>query len=142
MTDTATTQDTPGGFTRGSPWPLVVALGFTLSEVGIILGFRAVAITGLLIFICSLTGILHETGYVTNPERTLTALGVIITSSGLWLLLSARIGTTIRGQALLIAGIVSLIGAIAWRLGARRNQNHPGSNHPSSDDYTAPGGDD
>jgi len=63
-------------YRTASPWPLLVALGFTLSEVGVFLGVFPVAVGGVLLLGGSVAGILAESGYAARPWRTLAYLGV------------------------------------------------------------------
>ncbi|MFB6189124.1 MAG: cox cluster protein, partial [Halapricum sp.] len=58
-----------------SPWPVFVALGFALAEVGIFLGIFPVAVGGVLLFGGTIAGILTEAGYVTNLWKTTMLVG-------------------------------------------------------------------
>ncbi|MDG5776272.1 cox cluster protein [Haloarculaceae archaeon H-GB2-1] len=62
-------------YRMASPWPLFVALGLALSEVGIFMGLFPVAVGGLLLLGGSVSGILRESGYVARPWRTFAQLG-------------------------------------------------------------------
>ena len=62
-------------YRMASPWPVFVALGFALSEVGIVLGVFPVAVGGVLLFGGSVAGILTESGYVTNLWKTTMQVG-------------------------------------------------------------------
>jgi len=62
-------------YRTASPWPLLVALGFTLSEVGVFLGVFPVAVGGIVLLGGSVAGILTESDYATRPWRTLAFLG-------------------------------------------------------------------
>ncbi|MFB6307792.1 MAG: hypothetical protein ABEH35_00540 [Haloarculaceae archaeon] len=62
-------------YRMASPWPLFVALGLVLSEVGVVLGIFPVAVFGLLLFGGSVAGILTESGYAARPWPTLLAVG-------------------------------------------------------------------
>ncbi|QGN06395.1 cox cluster protein [Halorhabdus sp. CBA1104] len=65
-----------GEFRRASPWPVFIALGFALAELGIFVGYFAVAVGGLLLLGGSVAGILVESGYAKRLWRPLAGLGV------------------------------------------------------------------
>lgn len=69
-------------YRRASPWPLFVALGLALSEVGVFVGVFPVAVFGLLLFGGSVAGILTESGYTERPWSALVALGAILAVAG------------------------------------------------------------
>jgi len=106
--------DSGDQFTGTSPWPLFVALGLALSEVGVVLGLRPVSVAGLLLFVGSVAGILTETGYVSRPARVAGVQGVALVGVGITLVLQNQTGTTVRGQSIAIAGVLSLLGALLW----------------------------
>lgn len=60
---------------KSSPWPVFVALGLALGEVGVFLAIYPLAIAGLLLFAGSVSGIVEEAGYTERPWRLLGALG-------------------------------------------------------------------
>jgi len=61
---------------RASPWPLFVALGFALSELGVFIGLYPVAVGGILLLGTSVAGILRESRYAADLWRPLAGLGV------------------------------------------------------------------
>lgn len=68
---------------KASAWPLFVALGLAVAEVGVFLsGLYPVAVAGLLLFATSVAGILHESGYVIRPWRALGLLGGVFVLAG------------------------------------------------------------
>jgi|APHM01.1.fsa_nt_gi hypothetical protein len=69
-------------YRMASPWPLFVALGLVLSEMGILLGIFAIAVGGLLLFAGSIAGILKESGYVEQLWGTLLGFGVVLVVAG------------------------------------------------------------
>lgn len=78
-------DDQPGlseQYRMSSPWPLFVALGVAISEVGIILGFLPVAAGGLVLLAGSVTGILRESGYIGNPWRGLVTFATVLLGLG------------------------------------------------------------
>ena len=65
-------------YRTASPWPVFVALGLALSEIGVFIGLFPVAVFGLILFGGSIAGILTESGYVTRPWPTLVGVGVVL----------------------------------------------------------------
>ena len=62
-------------YRTASPWPVFVALGLALSEVGVFIGLFPVAVFGLILFGGAIAGILTESGYVSRPWPTLLGVG-------------------------------------------------------------------
>lgn len=75
-------------YRMASPWPVFVALGLALSEVGIFIGIFAVAVGGLLLFAGSVAGILKESGYVDGLWAPLLGFGVVLSVVGAGLVFS------------------------------------------------------
>ncbi|MFB6084999.1 MAG: cox cluster protein [Halorientalis sp.] len=69
-------------YRKASPWPMFVALGFALSEVGIIIGIFPIAVGGLLLFGGSVAGILKESAYVDTLWGSLFAFGGALAAIG------------------------------------------------------------
>jgi hypothetical protein len=69
-------------YRKASPWPMLVAFGFVISEVGVVLGYFPVTVGGLLLFGGTVAGILSESGYVKNTWRSLVALGTFLVAFG------------------------------------------------------------
>jgi hypothetical protein len=65
-------------YRTASPWPVFVALGLALSEIGVFIGLFPVAVFGLILFGGSIAGILTESGYVARPWPTLVGVGVVL----------------------------------------------------------------
>jgi hypothetical protein len=65
-------------YRTASPWPVFVALGLVLSEIGVFIGLFPVAVFGLILFGGSIAGILTESGYVSRPWPTLVGVGVVL----------------------------------------------------------------
>lgn len=101
-------------YRTASPWPLFVALGIPISEVGILFDLFPVAVGGLVLFCGSVTGMLREAGYVETPWRTLGAFAVVLLAGGAGLALAA--GYVTRGYAVLAAGVLLLAGGVAGGL--------------------------
>lgn len=91
-------DDDPGlsdQYPTASPWPLFVALGLAIAEVGVFLGIFPVAVGGVLLLGGSTTGILRESGYVARPWRLLAAIGLAFAALG-----GAIVGTQIDPGAI------------------------------------------
>ena len=116
-------SDSDSTFTGASPWPLFVAIGFALSEVGIVLGLRPVSVAGLLLFVGSVAGILTEAGYIAGPGKAIAVQGFALVGFGILLIAGNQTGTTIRGQSIAIAGIICLASALLW-VALVRKKNH------------------
>jgi membrane-bound ClpP family serine protease len=122
--------DADGGVStpkKMSPWPLFVAIGLAVAEVGIVMeGLYPVAVAGLLLFVGSVAGVVHEAGYVDRPWKLLGALGALLMIAGVAVLYS-QVGVdllsavasdsvvVVRGYAILGAGIVAVVGGLAGR---------------------------
>ena len=65
-------------YRTASPWPVFVALGLALSEIGVFIGLFPVAVFGLILFGGSIAGILTESGYVQRPWPTLLGVGAVL----------------------------------------------------------------
>ena len=113
--------DSDATFTGASPWPLFVAIGFALSEVGVVLGLRPVSVAGLLLFVGSVAGILTEAGYISGPAKAIGVQAFVLVGIGILLITETQTGTTIRGQSIAIAGILCLVGALLWVGFVRKN---------------------
>lgn len=113
------------GPTRTSVWPLVVAMGLTVSEVGVFMGVYPLAVGGLVLFVASVAGITHEAGYTGRPWRLAGALGVVLVAVGVWMVstqvplavdpvvaaVEGADGIVLRGFSVVGAGLVAAVGA-------------------------------
>lgn len=109
---------TPGvteEYTRASPWPVFVALGLPLSEIGILFGSAPIAVGGLLLFGGSIAGLLAESSYVESPWRALIGCALLAFLLGGWFRFGG-LGLTGRGEAILAAGVLLTLGAIVGAL--------------------------
>ncbi|PSQ21036.1 cox cluster protein [Halobacteriales archaeon QS_8_65_32] len=108
-------------YRRASAWPLFVALGLPLAEIGVLFGLVPVAVGGLLLFVGSIAGITQESGYVERPWNLLAGLGGVLLVLGAVLALSqipfsagaltaalASNGLVVRGVSIVIAGFVAI----------------------------------
>jgi hypothetical protein len=120
-------------YRMASPWPVFVALGLAISEVGIVVGIFSVAVAGLLLFGGSVAGILKESGYVGQLWGSLLAFGLFLSVIGGGLLVSqldagavafldviaepAGYGAVVpRALAIAVAGIILLAAGGTGRL--------------------------
>lgn len=123
--------DTPGlptQYRKSSPWPMLIALGIALSEVGIILGLIPIAVGGLVLLLGSIGGVLKETEYVTSPFPVFIGLSSLLIPIGLgifWyvggtitpdLAISAsHSGIALRGLSIAVAGVFGIVLAAVLR---------------------------
>lgn len=112
------------GEAKGSAWPIAVALGLAIGEVGVLLGLVPVAVSGVVLFGGGIAAISRESGLATDPWHPLAAVGGVIgaLSLGVWSLrvyefsLSAylaRVTTdaiAVRAAVVFVAAVV-LLGA-------------------------------
>jgi hypothetical protein len=128
----------PGGepgvserYDKTSPWPVAVALGLVLSEIGILFNLYPLAVGGLVLFVGSVSGIVHEAGYVAEPWRLLSALGVVLVVLGVGVVstqvdgglpayvaeVSVQNGVTQRGFTITATGaVVAVAGVVLPRV--------------------------
>jgi hypothetical protein len=124
------------GYKRSSPWPIFVAFGLALSEVGVIVPLFPVAVGGLLLFTGSLAGILRESDTVEDAWLTFGTFGGVLVALGVGLYLYTGAPTTVeqitvtmevgstpsggsvayRALAIVTAGLFALGGAIVGRV--------------------------
>ncbi|PSQ52334.1 cox cluster protein [Halobacteriales archaeon SW_8_65_20] len=110
-----------------SSWPLFVALGLAVGEVGVVMAVYPLAIGGLVLFAGSVAGILTESGYAERPWRALTALSGLFVLLGLvvvWTQTGGDLTTVqqalastdtvvLRGFSITGAGVVSFAAGLA-----------------------------
>jgi len=101
-------------YRRSSPWPMFVALGFVLSELGVLFGgaFIPVAVAGVVLLEASVVGILRESEYASTLWTPALGVGVLFTAAGgalfYW-------GLRIRAIAVTGAGVIALMaGVVIW----------------------------
>lgn len=122
-------------YRMASPWPLFVALGFVLTEVGIVLGVFPVAVGGVMLFGGSVAGILTESDYVSHLWKATATIGVALSILGVVLVgLQGQFGIDVslaaidepnvaghrllsRGLALTAAGVILVATGIVGQLG-------------------------
>ena len=112
---------------KASPWPLFVALGLAVGEVGVFMGLYPVAVGGLLLFVGSVAGIVQEAGYSERPWGLLAGLGVLLVAIGAWVV-TTQTGVNVaavlaaaanaedivlRGFSIAAAGVIALAASAA-----------------------------
>jgi hypothetical protein len=126
MTEDADVEPAVSSVDKASPWPLFVALGLAVGEVGVFMGLYPVAVAGLLLFVGSVAGIVTEAGYTETPWRLLGGLGVVLVLLGTWVV-STQIAAgsadawlaavdsadtiVLRGFSIAAAGVIALVGS-------------------------------
>jgi len=105
-----------------SPWPLFVALGLPIAEVGILFGLVPLAVGGLLLFCGSIAGILRENGYVSSTWRGLAGLSVLVVAGGLALWyadMTTASDLLVRAYSMIGTGVLMLLAGVGGDLFAR-----------------------
>ncbi|MFC7097580.1 DUF7541 family protein [Halobaculum marinum] len=109
-------------YRRASPWPLFVALGLPIAEVGILFGLVPLAVGGLLLFFGSIAGILRENRYVSSTWRALAALSLLVVVLGLGILYydgATQSDLLVRAYSVLGTGVLMLVAGVGGELFAR-----------------------
>jgi hypothetical protein len=99
-------------YRKTSPWPVFVAFGLAIFEVGIVWPLFPVAVGGLLLFVGSVVGILTESGYVADPWKALIAASVGCLAVGGTVALATGGSVRLRGLAVLVGGVVVLAAGV------------------------------
>ena len=99
---------------RASPWPLFVALGVTLSELGVLFGSSPVSVGGILLLSASVVGILRESKYTSTLYAPGLVVGALFTVVGVVLSLFTTL--TFRGSYVTVAGVIVIAVSVALGL--------------------------
>jgi len=111
-------DDQPGlsdQYRMASPWPIFVALGIPIAELGILFDVFAVAVGGLLLFCGSVTGLLREAGYAKTAWRPLAVFAVLLFVVG-GVLAFTDVNLVTRGYAVFTAGALLAAAGIGGEL--------------------------
>jgi hypothetical protein len=108
-------------YRMASPWPLFVALGIPIAEIGILFDLLPVAVGGLLLFGGSAAGLATEAGYARTPWRGLVGAAVPLAALGAGFLFTA-IDLPNRGVAIIAAAGILVAIAAAGTLFAREGE--------------------
>lgn len=109
-------------YRMASPWPLFVALGIPIAELGILFGLFPLAVGGLLLFGGSAAGLATEAEYAKTPWRALFGAAVPFAALGVGFVYTS-INLPDRGFAILAAAaILVAIGATGTLFAREQNQ--------------------
>lgn len=98
-------------YRMASPWPLFVALGIPIAELGILFDLFPLAVGGLLLFSGSVAGMTREAGYADTPWGPLVAIGfVLLAVGGAFVFTGFNLQT--RGVAIAVSGGLLLLGSL------------------------------
>ena len=98
-----------------SPWPVFIALGIPIAELGILFGLLPLAVGGLLLFGGSVAGMATESGYARTPWRGLIGVSAPLAVLGLAFMFT-RIGLPNRGLAIVAAAAILVAAGVAGTL--------------------------
>ena len=110
-------NETPGlseQYRKTSPWPLFIALGVPISEIGLVFDIFPVAVGGLLLFCGCIAGMLQEANYTNSLWNSLTVISVLLFGFGSVLLYTnPQVATdmTMRAYAVLVSGLI-IVGGV------------------------------
>lgn len=107
-------------YRKASPWPLFIAFGFVLSEVGVAFDIVQVAVAGLLLFLGSAIGMAQEAGYVDDPWPVAIGLSVVLIVVGGSLDFLYGDSIAFRGLSIAIAGVLGLVAGIVGKVRQRQ----------------------
>jgi hypothetical protein len=105
-------------YRMASPWPLFVALGVPIAEIGILFDLLPVAVGGLLLFGGSAAGLATEAGYARTPWRGLVGAAIPLAGLGAGFLFTP-IDLPNRGIAIVAAAAILVAIAAAGALFAQ-----------------------
>lgn len=101
-----------------TPWPLLLAFGIAVAELGVFLGYAVIAVPGVVLFGGSLAGALAEAGYVSARPKALAFSGAALSLLGGGTVLATTL--TLRGLSILVGGLlVSTFAVLDARRSAR-----------------------
>ncbi len=106
-------------YRKASPWPVFVALGLPLSEIGLVFNLFPIAVGGLLLFCGSIVGLLLESEYATTLWKPLLIMsGLLGVFGGLLIIADGTTDVTLltRAYATFAAAIVMALGVVAGKL--------------------------
>jgi len=115
-------EETPGlsdQYRKASPWPLFIALGVPISELGLVFNIFPLAVGGLLLFCGCIAGILQEAGYIAKPWGALAVMAGLLFAAGAGVLYGdtlVDVDLVLRAYALITSGGVLAAGIVAGKL--------------------------
>ncbi|SDM14616.1 hypothetical protein SAMN04487949_1030 [Halogranum gelatinilyticum] len=108
-------------YRMASPWPLFIALGIPIAEVGILFDLAPLSVGGLILFCGSAAGMAKEAGYAKTPWRALVVCSVLLFGLGGLFLYADTLVTAegiqllARGYAVIAAAVILLVGSLVGR---------------------------
>lgn len=108
-------------YRKVSPWPIFIAFGLALSELGILFALFPLAVGGLLLLCGSIAGMATESGYAETPWRALVGCAGVLVVLGAVLVyvgslpVAAETQVDERGIAILTTAVIMVLGAAGGR---------------------------
>jgi len=99
-------------YRMASPWPIFIALGIPIAELGIIFGLFPLSVGGLLLFGGSAAGMAFESGYAKTPWRGLFGVALPLGVLGAAFIFT-RIALPSRGLAIVAAAVILAAAGVA-----------------------------
>jgi hypothetical protein len=121
-------EETPGlseQYRKASPWPVFIALGVPISELGLVFNVFPVAVAGLLLFCGCVAGMLQESGYVEVPWPALGVMALLLFGFGAAVLyVNPQVGVdlTLRAYAMIATGAILVSAVVAGKLFVPKGQ--------------------
>ncbi|QLG60536.1 DUF7541 family protein [Halorarum salinum] len=106
-------------YRMASPWPLFVALGLPIAELGLLFGIIPLAVGGVLLFGGSIAGMVTESGYASTAWRALAVVALFAMALGAALVYAdpaTEVALAPRGYATVGAGLLMLLAGVAGEL--------------------------
>ena len=104
-------------YRTASPWPLFVALGIPIAELGILFGLFPLAVGGLLLFGGSVAGLATESNYARTPWRALVVVSIPLFALGAAFILTG-LDLPDRGYAIVAAAVILVVAGVVGTLAA------------------------
>ena len=96
-----------------TPWPVALAFGLAIAELGVFLGYAAIAAPGVVCFGVALAGAVDEAGYGRSRPFLLVVVAAAIAALGV---VAVAAALPIRGYSMLIgAGLLLPLAALDRR---------------------------
>jgi len=105
-------------YRMASPWPLFIALGVPIAELGILFGLFPLSVGGLLLFGGSVAGMATESSYARTPWRAMMVVAIPLAALGLGFIYTS-INLPDRGFAIIAAAVILVAGGLAGSLFAQ-----------------------
>lgn len=106
-------------YRMASPWPLFVALGLPIAELGLLFGIIPLAVGGVLLFGGSIAGMVTESGYASTAWRALVVVALFAVALGAALVYAdpvTEVALAPRGYATVGSGLLMLLAGVAGEL--------------------------